>query len=125
MKLDKFQKATRKANLREVLATGGIIANDGFNMTAVFMPTINGNGHFSLSYAGREKFSRKYGEMVALDRLQYGKCLPMDEGMFYDFCDTFGLKIRENDPPVKTFVPTSGSLEPKAAWPFPVDYRRV
>lgn len=124
MKLNKFQKAARKANLREVLAAGGLVASDGENMTAVFMPAAckNGNGHFSLSFAGNEKFKRKYGEFVALDRLQYGECLPISEEMFYDFVVNAGCNIRENDPPPSAPAksrPTSGGLQPCAAWPSP------
>lgn len=124
MKMDKQQKQFRKVALAELLNRSGIVASDNADITAVFLPARreNGNGHFSLSYAGSEKFKRKYGEFVALDRLNDGVCLPITDENFYYFCDTFGLNIRENDPPaVKEFTPTSGGgLSPRAAWPFPI-----
>lgn len=112
MKMTKCQKQFRKVALANLLSRGGIVANDGANVTAIFLPSPkgNGNGHFSLSYAGNEKFSRKYGEMVALDRLNDGVCLPINENDFYDYCNFFALDIRENDPP---------KAEPRSAWPFP------
>lgn len=127
MKLDKFQKEARKNLMRDLLARGGIVATDGVNMTAIFVPafTGNGNGHFSLSYAGNEKFKRKYGEYVALDRLSFGECLPMTEDDFYLFIDVFGLRIRENDPPISGPISQACDkvpafvLIPSDAWPFP------
>jgi hypothetical protein len=120
MKMDKQQKHFRKVALAELLARGGIVASDSDDMTVVFLPARcgNGNGHFSLSYAGSEKFKRKYGEFVALDRLNDGVCLPITETMFYEFCIAFDLIIRENDPPISGPI-SNAVARVKDVWPFP------
>ena len=78
-KLNEFQKQARKEIKQYVVDAGGLIAqNRETGVTIVITPNdkMNGFANISIAYCSTgDKFSRKYGEYIALRRWEECECI--------------------------------------------------
>jgi len=78
MKLNKMQKQQRKEMKAELAKKNGFIGYFG-RVTIAIEPTCRGKANISWALCSEnEEFKRKFGEFVALDRLAFGICLPIE-----------------------------------------------
>lgn len=78
MKLTTDQKHFRKVIKASVEKHGGFIGSFG-RVTIAIEPTCRDKANISWAICSRgEEFKRKYGEYVALNRLAFGHCLPIE-----------------------------------------------